>query len=245
MMDYIEALKLDKDEAASYYKFSRNNKTEQQKVLETLLLAKRNWTPNAIADIACGGGGLSLHLAVLYPNATFSLVDANKDAVQSASEATNGINAICSLGDIYHIPLEAESQDLVICWQTLSWLSKPELAVQELIRICKPGGRILMSSLFNIDHDVDVCSTVVDHTRASSKSGVAYEYNTYSIRTVKEWISKFQVELRVHKFDMPVDLQFDGKGLGTYTLALTDGRRLQLSAGMLLNWAVLEIEKNL
>ena len=244
MADYLAALKLDKTEADSYYKFSQHNKTEQQKVLEALLLTKTNWTPFAVADIACGGGGLSLHLAELYPQAVFSLVDGNEDAVKSALEATSGINAICSVGDIYRIPLDAESQDLVICWQTLSWLSKPELALRELVRICKPGGLVLMSSLFNIEHDVDVYSTVVDHTRASSKLGGAYEYNTYSIHTVSRWISKVNAELRVHKFDMPINLQFDGRGLGTYTLALKDGRLLQASAGMLLNWAVVEIEKN-
>ena len=184
-----------------------------------------------------------MHLAELYPQAKFTMVDANEDAISIARQATEKFNATCNVGDIYNLELASESCDLVICWQTLSWLDKPEFALRELVRICKPGGLILASSLFNLNHDTDVYSKVIDHTRASSGLGMSYDYNTYSLRTVQEWLSGLVADFKIHEFSIPVDLTHTGRGIGTYTVKLETGGRLQMSAGMLLNWGILEVHK--
>lgn len=242
MSDYVTGLKADAEESARYFNFSINAKTEQQKVLERML-TERGIAPQAIADIACGGGGASVHLSELFPQARFTLVDANESAISLARHATEGIEATCAVGDIYNLGLDSESFDLVICWQTLSWLEKPDAALRELVRICKPSGLILASSLFNLLHDVDVYSKVIDHTRPSSAIGINYTYNTYSLRTIREWLTGMVTDFTIHKFCIPMDLNHNGRGIGTYTVKTDDGERLQLSAGMLLNWGILEVKK--
>jgi ubiquinone/menaquinone biosynthesis C-methylase UbiE len=242
METYKEALKVDKDASAKYYQSSLARKTEQQKMLERLM-ADRNVAPRTVADIACGGGGSTYHLAQLWPQAAFTLVDANEDAIAMARDATQGIEARCTVGDIYDLKLDSDAFDLVICWQTLSWIDEPARALAELVRICKPGGRVFASSLFNLEHDVDVYSKVEDHTRPSSAQGMRYSYNTYSLSSVRRWIGSAVRSLDIHPFEISVDLAASGRGLGTYTARLDDGHRLQLSAGMLLNWGVLELVK--
>jgi hypothetical protein len=44
-------------------------------------------------------------------------------------------------------------------------------------------------------------------------------------------------------FEIQIDIARTGRGLGTFTLHLHDGRRLQVSAGMLMNWGILQIVK--
>lgn len=242
MSDYKSALKIDTQESINYFNFSLNKKTEQQKLLEKIL-KERRVAPQTIADIACGGGGASVHLSALYPQAKFIMIDANEDAIALARQATQHIDASGSVGDIYDIALDSDSCDLVICWQTLSWLERPEAALRELVRICKPGGRVLASSLFNLQHDVDVYSKVIDHTRLPAAQGMCYDYNTYSLHTVRKWVSELVADLRIHEFLIPMDLEYNGRGLGTYTVKLATGEFLQMSAGMLLNWGILEIEK--
>jgi ubiquinone/menaquinone biosynthesis C-methylase UbiE len=242
METYKEALKVDKEQSAKYYQSSLARKTEQQKLLERLM-AERQLAPRTIADIACGGGGSTYHLAQVYPGAAFTLVDANEDAIAMARDATQGIAARCVVGDIYALDLPADSFDLVICWQTLSWIDEPARALAELVRICRLGGRIYASSLYNLHHDVDVYSKVEDHTRPSSAQGMRYSYNTYSLASVRRWIGGAVSELDIHLFEIPVDLPPTGRGLGTYTVRLDNGHRLQLSAGMLLNWGILELQK--
>lgn len=242
MSDYKKAMQIDAQESTKYFNFSLSKKTEQQKVLERLLI-ERGIAPQTIADIACGGGGGSVHLSKLFPQAKFTMIDANEDAITLARQATEKFNATCAVGDIYDLQLATDSCDLVICWQTLSWLDKPESALRELVRICKPGGMVLASSLFNLNHDVDVYSKVIDHTRPSSGLGMSYAYNTYSLRTVREWLSGLVNDLEIHEFSIQTDLNHNGRGIGTYTVKLETGERLQISAGMLLNWGILEVKK--
>ena len=242
MADYIAGLKVDAQESIDYYNSSLSKKTEQQKMLNKILM-ERGVVPQAIADIACGGGGASMHISELYPTAKFTMIDANEEAIAIARQATLKINATCTVGDIYDLALDSDSFDLVICWQTLSWLDRPEAALHELVRICKPGGRILASSLFNLHHDVDIYSKVIDHTRASSIQGIYYDCNTYSLRTVREWIAGMVADLKIHEFSIPLDLESNGRGMGTYTVKLETGERIQISAGMLYNWGILEVDK--
>jgi ubiquinone/menaquinone biosynthesis C-methylase UbiE len=239
---YKQALQADKRESGDYYRSSLNTKTEQQKQLEALLRAQA-LQPATIADIACGGGGSSFHLGSLYPDAAYTLIDLNEDAIALAKEATRHLKATCAVGDIYDLQLASDSFDLVVCWQTLSWIERPADALRELVRICRPGARIYASSLFNVHHDVDIYSNVEDHTRASSAQGLRYVYNTYALASVRQWVAGLVANVQVHEFSIPIDLSYAGRGLGTYTVPVEGGRRLQLSAGMLLNWGILELQK--
>ena len=121
-------------------------------------------------------------------------------------------------------------------------LDEPEKALNELIRITKPGGKIYASSLFNIHHDVDIFAKLLDHTRPNGELGLAFSYNTYSKKTVSKWLDKKVKSFQLHEFIPEIDFTFEGKGIGTYTVN-SDKGRLQISAGYLMNWSVLEIEK--
>ncbi len=239
---YKETLQIDHETTARYYTASITRKSEQHKQLEQILRG-RGLQPRRIADVACGGGGSSFHLVELYREAHYTLVDLNEEAIDMARETMRGRNATCFVGDIYHLDLPDNSFDLVVCWQTLSWIEQPEAALRELVRICKPGAFVYASSLFESRHDVDVYSQVFDHTRPSSAHGLHYVYNTYSLRSVRQWIDGLVSELQLHEFEIPIDLDYEGRGLGTRTVRLETGKRLQLSAGMLLNWGILEVRK--
>ncbi len=76
----------------------------------------------------------------MYPDAAYSLVDLNEDAIELAKQATSGLKARCLVGDIYDLPLDDASFDLVVCWQTLSWIEEPERA-RARARAHRPAGR--------------------------------------------------------------------------------------------------------
>ena len=112
MSNYIHQLQVDSVESTIYYKSSINKKTEQQKELEKILKMK-SISPQCIADIACGGGGLSLHLSEIFPLSEFILIDANQESVSLARKTTENINATCMIGDIYNLQLESDSCDML------------------------------------------------------------------------------------------------------------------------------------
>jgi ubiquinone/menaquinone biosynthesis C-methylase UbiE len=240
--EYLKALQLDAAQAQAYYRKSAVSKTQQQARLEELLAAS-GLEPHDIADVACGAGGVSAHLGLMYPHASFTLIDLNADALALAREYTAGLNARYLVEDVYSLSAAADSFDLVICWQTLSWLDNAERALSELVRICRPGGRVFASSLFNVDADVDIYARVVDHTRPSGQANLTVPYNTYSGHTVERWTAGRVASWQFHDFEIGLDLPRAGRGLGTFTVMTADGRRLQISAGMLLNWKILELRK--
>ncbi len=190
-------------------------------------------------------GGVTYHISSIYPQAKFTLVDLNKEAITLAKQNLQHLRATFLVEDMNKLSLPDDEYDRVFCWQTLSWTdSELEKSLAELVRICKPGGLIYCSSLFNLEHEVDLKTEVFDWTRPSCvQSGHCFTYKTFSYRTLQTILEKLVKHFTVHKFDMPIDLTFKPKGLGTYTVRLIDGSRLQISAGMLMNWGILEIEK--
>lgn len=241
--DYIKGLQADNSKTIAYYNKSLHQKTEQQKFLEKLLLAEGRQFEK-IADIACGGGSLSYHLSQQFPQADFTLVDYNDDALVAAKQNNLGPRFRFFSDSIYYLKnIPNDSFDLVCCWQTLSWLSEPEKALKELVRITRPQGKIFASSLFNLEKDVDLYTKVLDHTRNSGANGLAFDYNTYSRLSVEKWLQGLAKEVEIKPFHPEVDFEFVGRGIGTHTIQALSGTRLQISAGMLLNWGVLIVTK--
>lgn len=241
---YLQAFVSDSVLAEEYYKKSLI-KTEQQKFLEKIL-SKDTSFGHAInvADVACGGGTLSYHLASINKNAQFDLYDLYDEALILAEKINqNFVNRFTfTKGDVCRLELDDSRYDYVFCWQTLFVLDNPELALKELLRITKPNGKILISSLFNLTHDVDIYSKFTDHTRISGALGMTMNYNTFSSMTVDKWLRDKVKHYEFHKFLPDVDFNYAGRGIGTFTKNC-DGERIQISGGMLMNWAILEIIK--
>lgn len=234
MANYVATFEANASHADAYLLKSIGTKTEQQKRLESILDALQ-LAPKTIADIACGAGSLSYHLWKRYPNCEFTLVDLGGHACRRAREtmARAGIKGAVVQQDVASLSLSDDEFDLVFFWQTLLAVDDPRAALSELIRICRPGGRIFLSSLFNTEHDVDLYIGAVDHTRAVTD--VRHPYNVYSARTIAQWVSHPH---RFHDCEMSIDIARNGRGLGTYT-----DRGFQLSAGIWMQWKILEIHK--
>lgn len=238
---YVESLAIDEEARQRSQNSFLQAKSRQQLFLERLL-KEDGYDFAEVGDICCGNGSLSYWLQKEYPRCHFHLFDLNPAMLKDAARICPGSEFKVSEGDIYDLKGVANGAfDLTLCWQTLSWLEHPQDALRELLRITKPGGRLYLSSLFNLHHDVDIYNKVYDWTRESAKTGHYVCYNVYSMRTVRQWLEAGTARAQVIPFEIDLDLPCNSRGLGTYTAALADGRRLQFSAGMLMNWGVLKI----
>jgi ubiquinone/menaquinone biosynthesis C-methylase UbiE len=193
-------------------------------------------------QILRGGGTLTFHLSKLFNKSTFYLVDYLEEAITIAKNINNGNEKIkYFIDDIYSLNTIGNHFDITFCWQTLSWLENPKTALENLIKITKKGGEIYLSSLFNVDYDVDVYSKVFDHTRKSSNENNYFNYNTYSKKTINTWIASKVESVEFIEFTPDVDFNYDGRGIGTNTIKTIMNKRVQVSGGMLLNWYILKI----
>ena len=94
-----------------------------------------------VLDSGTGAGVLALALAPLVREVVgVDLVPELLDAARGAAPA----NATFVEGDATALPFEAASFDLAGSRRTLHHLARPELAVAELARVTRPGGRIFV-----------------------------------------------------------------------------------------------------
>ena len=242
--DYLDAYKKDKEEAEEYYLKHLAKKSGQQILLESILSATPPLTSHNIMDVGCGAGTLVYHISKIYPSAHYTLVDMNQEALSLAESVLKDLpNKNFSCSSIYDLAQFRNTQDIVFCWMTILCLDKPADALEQLIDTLAPGGKLYVSSLFNLHHDVDIYSHFLDHTRASGKEGMLMQYNTISEKTIKEWLAGKVEKYKIHEFSPDFDLPMNSRGIGTYTVLDSLGKRLQISGGMIMNWGILEITK--
>ena len=100
---------------------------------------------DSMLDLGTGTGRILQLFEGLYRRGIG--VDASRDmlAVARANLDRNGlIHASVRHGDIFNLPLERESFDLVTIHQVLHYLQSPDEAIAEAARMLRPGGRLII-----------------------------------------------------------------------------------------------------
>lgn len=98
-----------------------------------------------LLDVGCGLGEAALALAAdLGSDGEIVGVDVSAEMVHAAR--ANAVRASCrtrfSVGDACALAEPSDSFDAVRCERTLQWLQDPAIAVAEMARVVRPGGRV-------------------------------------------------------------------------------------------------------
>ncbi len=103
----------------------------------------------SIADICCGIGDFAVLVHKEFQPSRIVALDHSRSSLDYARRmaAEFGIKGIeYTYGDASEMLLEDDQFDLVTCRHSLQVFNKPELILRELVRICKPGGRVYISN---------------------------------------------------------------------------------------------------
>jgi len=101
-----------------------------------------------IIDVGCGYGYLGYTFYKYFgKSGTYLGTDHSENLMREAAEmapnwATFGKVEFLQ-GDAYKLPYPDNSADIVMCQTLLMHLAEPEKAVAEMIRVCKPGGKVV------------------------------------------------------------------------------------------------------
>ena len=105
-------------------------------------------TANAILDVGCGPGVIACQVARNAPHASVTGIDVSEQRIALAHERFADVdNAESKCADATDIPFPDKSFDLIYCRFLLEYLPDPALAVKEMSRVLRPGGRILLQDL--------------------------------------------------------------------------------------------------
>jgi len=126
-------------------------------------------------DIGCGMGAVSGIYAMLSGKKSFG-IDQSVMGMKHAVKEAHFFNVPCvfSVGSIYKIGIKSNSFDTVYLGQVLEHLDDEQGALEEAIRLLRPGGKLIVSV------PVEDRIPDVDHVR---------EYTEHSLRLLLEKMS--------------------------------------------------------
>lgn len=105
-----------------------------------------------VADLACGSGAAALDLAPWV--ARVIAVDRSPEMLQAARRRARGVeNILFEEGDLERLPIADGACDAALMLLALTQVDDPALAVAEMARIVKPGGRAVVVDLLRHDRE--------------------------------------------------------------------------------------------
>ncbi len=99
-----------------------------------------------VLDVACGTGNLTLPAARFGAMVTALDIAPNLLAQLAARAAAEELAIVRHEGNCEALPFDDGSFDTVITMFGAMFAARPERAAAELVRVCRPGGRIVMAN---------------------------------------------------------------------------------------------------
>lgn len=97
--------------------------------------------PQTMLDAGCGEGFVSGILVERFPGLALSAFDFNPSSVSLARKRNPSVD--CRVASIYQIPWDADSFDVIGCFEVLEHLHEPTAALCELARVSR--GHLVLS----------------------------------------------------------------------------------------------------
>ncbi len=197
----------------------------------------------SLLNLSAANGNLIAHLRETFPRWSYLGVDSVRGLVDHPSSQ----HVLAENVRLEHMTIEAVEKrlarqfDIVVHWMRLLHFDDWRQQIRATLRAATSGGHILISSLFN-EHDVDLQLTVCDHSIPACEEGYCLQYNTVSAAEFRRFCTSLGARnVDFTRFDLPFDLPKPERGVGTYTVRTEDGERLQISAGILMQWQIAHI----
>jgi ubiquinone/menaquinone biosynthesis C-methylase UbiE len=180
--------------------FAGAKELHADEVVRLVVEAARPQPEDQAIDLACGPGSVACAMAKRVRHVVG--LDATAAMLEKARElaAREGVaNVKWRTGDVYRTPFADGSFDVVTCRFAFHHLEDPALAFAEMVRICKPGGRIVVCDAF-ASNDPEKAAALNAMDRIRDPSTVGYRTLPYLRRL-------FQAgglgEPAVQRFDVP------------------------------------------
>jgi SAM-dependent methyltransferase len=104
---------------------------------------------DTVLDVACGPGNFTRAFAEEVPDGLVVGLDASRPMLARAVEETDAANVEYVRGDASDLPFRDATFDAVCCFAALYLIEDPYGALDEIVRVLKPGGRVALLASVN------------------------------------------------------------------------------------------------
>jgi ubiquinone/menaquinone biosynthesis C-methylase UbiE len=99
-----------------------------------------------VLDVACGPGNFTRDFAQAAADGLAIGIDASSTMLGVAVRDTDAANVAYVRGDACDLPFRDASFDAVCCFAALYLIEEPMQALEEIVRVLAPGGRVALLS---------------------------------------------------------------------------------------------------
>jgi len=156
-------------------------------------------------DVACGAGQISIPAA--RAGARVTGVDIATNSIERARERAReeGLDARFDEGDAEMLPYEDASFDLVASLFGAMFAPRPERVAAELVRVCRPGGRIVMANWTPEGFVGQMFKTIGKHVPPPPlmPSPLLWGDEATVRERLRDWVAKLHLTKRQYPFHYP------------------------------------------
>jgi ubiquinone/menaquinone biosynthesis C-methylase UbiE len=165
-----------------------------------------------ILDVGCGSGHYLRSLrSVLKINFFYTGVDATSNYIDLGKRAFANDNRVdFCLGDIYNLPFDENSFDIVMCNNVLLHLPSIQKPLNELVRVSKKT--VLIRTLIG-DRSFRIQDVAQDNEIEFNDDGEPKSFHYYNIYSEKYLNFLLQSNGKVNNFQIIEDVFFDPKNI--------------------------------
>jgi SAM-dependent methyltransferase len=193
-----------------------------------------------VLDLGCGAGAPTSYLAQQFPGTRFVGLDSDRQLFLEAKRLATE-RRVTNLD--FHIDyLEnlatRNGVDGIVSIQTLSWLRDVK---KPIVEMCKFGAQWLAFSSLFYPGDISCKVEVTEHGGPRTTF-----YNVFGVPELARAFKTYGYRLaKYERFDIDIDLAKPDNAdhMRTYTERLEDGRLLQISGPLLMNWGFVAFER--
>jgi ubiquinone/menaquinone biosynthesis C-methylase UbiE len=162
---------------------------------------------DTVLDIGCGPGIVACAFAKVAGHVTgLDLTPAMLERAQARQNELSLTNLTWQCGDVAALPFPDNSFSIVVTRFTFHHFLSPEAVLAEMVRVCRPGGRILVSDATPEAaklEDYDRFETLRDPSHAHALS-------PEDLRGLFTRANLLQIESMVHELEMDFELLLSG-----------------------------------
>jgi SAM-dependent methyltransferase len=157
-----------------------------------------------VLDVACGSGIVACAFAPLANHVTgIDITPAMLEQAQSMAEQRGLSNLTWQQGDIESLPFADARFSLVLSRYAFHHFLNPKVVLEEMIRVCRPGGRILIADVALPPEKVEAYNALEklrdpSHTRALTLEDFQSLFSQTNLQNVR---------LNFYKVEIPLEQQ--------------------------------------
>jgi len=193
-------------------------------------------TAKLVVDAGCGMGGPTTYLARNYAHVEFVGIDVSEALIEHAQ---SWHNLSFMVADLENLGEWSNDIDGVTCIAALSWMENYKTALDQISRKINP--QWIAASTLIYEGNIDCRIVVAEYKRPR----VSY-YNIYALPQLDAFMhERGYARTKLEKFEIDIDLEKPANPdlMGTYTLQVASGGRIQCSGPLVLPWHFLMYER--